>query len=193
MSSVGAGGIGNLNVIQTGAFHGYQVIFSPYTPTKLAFAGANNYGLAGAMNHMIFVMNIGPPARLFAFFTKKNTISYHTLAVCNHSFQNYHMYFLGKGALVIYQEQATGAGDAREFREACHWLWKDSLFDVTWSEVNEAVLVAGSGDGSLLIVDQSRPGGIGGQLEPAGVLVGHTAEASTWPARPAQLRGLGWA
>jgi len=87
---------------------------------------------------------------------------------------------LGKGALVIYEEQAAGAGGLREFREARHWLWKDGLFDVTWSEVNEAVLVAGSGDGSLLVVDQSRPPGSHGQLEPAGVLVGHSAEASTW-------------
>ena len=44
--------------------------------------------------------------------------------------------------------------------------------------MNEAVLVAGSGDGSLLIVDQTLPN-IHGQLEPAAVLVGHTAEAST--------------
>ena len=44
--------------------------------------------------------------------------------------------------------------------------------------MNEAVLVAGSGDGSLLIVDQTQPN-IHGQLEPAAVLVGHTAEAST--------------
>lgn len=44
----GNGGVGDVSVIQTGAFHGYQVTFSPYTSTKLAFVGANNYGLAGA-------------------------------------------------------------------------------------------------------------------------------------------------
>lgn len=37
----------NAAVIPTGPLHGYQVIFSPYSPAKLAFAGANNYGIAG--------------------------------------------------------------------------------------------------------------------------------------------------
>ena len=32
--------------------------------------------------------------------------------------------------------------------------WQDGLFDVTWSEVNEAVLVAAGGDGSVLVFDQ---------------------------------------
>lgn len=32
--------------------------------------------------------------------------------------------------------------------------WQDGLFDVTWSEVNEAVLVAAGGDGNVLIFDQ---------------------------------------
>ena len=35
--------------------------------------------------------------------------------------------------------------------------WRDGLFDVTWSEVNEAVLAVASGDGSVLIFDQSVP------------------------------------
>ncbi len=83
---------------------------------------------------------------------------------------------LGKGALIIYEE--TGVGGGRSFREVGHWLWKDGLFDVTWSEVNEAILVAGSGDGSLLVIDQSRPP-IHGQVEPAAVLVGHNAEVGS--------------
>ena len=37
----------------------------------------------------------------------------------------------------------------------CRFGWRDGLFDVTWSEVNEAVLVAGGGDGSLLVFDQN--------------------------------------
>lgn len=35
------------NVVSTAPLHGYQVIFSPYTPHKLAFVGAHNYGIAG--------------------------------------------------------------------------------------------------------------------------------------------------
>ena len=38
---------GNTIVIPTGPLHGYQVTFSPYTPHKLAFAGGDNYGIAG--------------------------------------------------------------------------------------------------------------------------------------------------
>lgn len=34
-------------VISTAPLHGYSVIFSPFTPDKIAFAGADNYGIAG--------------------------------------------------------------------------------------------------------------------------------------------------
>ena len=33
--------------LSTAPLHGYQVIFSPYTPHKLTFTGAHNYGIAG--------------------------------------------------------------------------------------------------------------------------------------------------
>ena len=33
--------------IPTAPFYGYQVLFSPYSPHKLAFTGARNYGIAG--------------------------------------------------------------------------------------------------------------------------------------------------
>ena len=37
------------------------------------------------------------------------------------------------------------------------YSWKDVLFDVTWSEIQEQILVAASGDGSLLVYDQACP------------------------------------
>ena len=37
------------------------------------------------------------------------------------------------------------------------YSWKDVLFDVTWSEIQEQILVAASGDGSLLVFDQACP------------------------------------
>lgn len=89
----------------------------------------------------------------------------HTLA----SFLTVALSFAGKGALVIYEEVRGQSGG---FREVNRCVWKDGLFDVTWSEANEAILVAGSGDGNLLIVDQSAVGRPG----PAAVLSGHTAE-----------------
>ncbi len=74
----------------------------------------------------------------------------------------------GKGALVLYEEVRGQGG----FKEVNRFVWKDGLFDVTWSEANEAILVAASGDGNLLVLDQSAVG----QPVPAAVLSGHTAE-----------------
>lgn len=50
--------------------------------------------------------------------------------------------------------------------------WNDGLFDVTWSENNEHVLVTGAGDGSLQIWDTANPQGL---LQ---VLKGHTQEVN---------------
>lgn len=68
--------------------------------------------------------------------------------------------------MVLYEEVRGQAG----FREVNRYPWKDCLFDVTWSEASEAVLVAASGDGSLVLVDQSVVG------QPAAILRGHMAE-----------------
>ena len=35
--------------------------------------------------------------------------------------------------------------------------WRDGFFDVTWSEVNEAVLVVACGDGNIVVFDQLQP------------------------------------
>lgn len=70
--------------------------------------------------------------------------------------------------MVLYEEVRGHLG----FREVNHYVWKDGLFDVTWSEVNEAILVVAAGDGSLIVVDQNVVG------KPAAVLPGHTAEVT---------------
>ena len=69
---------------------------------------------------------------------------------------------------MLYEEVGGQAG----FREVGRYIWRDGLFDVTWSEVNEAILVAAAGDGGVVIVDQNVPG------KPAAVLTGHSAEVS---------------
>lgn len=51
--------------------------------------------------------------------------------------------------------------------------WNNGLFDVTWSENNEHVLVTAGGDGSLQIWDTANPQGL---LQ---VLKGHTQEVSS--------------
>ena len=38
-----------LQTLSTAPYHGYQVLFSPFSP-KLAFTGAQNYGIAGKLN-----------------------------------------------------------------------------------------------------------------------------------------------
>ena len=43
------------------------------------------------------------------------------------------------------------------YKEFRRYPWKDGLFDVTWSELNEAVLVTASGDGSVVVYDQAQP------------------------------------
>lgn len=50
--------------------------------------------------------------------------------------------------------------------------WNDGLFDVTWSENNEHVLITSSGDGSLQIWDIAKPKG------PLQVYKEHTQEVN---------------
>lgn len=126
-------------VIPTGPLHGYQVIFSPYTSHKLAFVGANNYGISG--------IDLKPTLR---------------------GSRATNFLFSGKGSLVLYEEILS---HNKGYKEVGRYGWNDGLFDVTWSEVNEAVLVAAAGDGKLIIVDQSST-----EAAPVAVLVGHTAE-----------------
>lgn len=70
----------------------------------------------------------------------------------------------GCGTLVVLEQTETGIHIFRSFD------WNDSLFDVTWSENNEHVLVTGSGDGSLQIWDTAGPS------EPLQVFKEHTQE-----------------
>ena len=76
-----------------------------------------------------------------------------------------HLFELGRGGLVLYEEV-----EGRGFVEFCRYQWGDGLFDVTWSELSEDVLVVGGGDGNVVVFDWKLPQG------PAAVLSGHTAE-----------------
>ncbi|XP_070595987.1 peroxisomal biogenesis factor 7 [Erythrolamprus reginae] len=59
----------------------------------------------------------------------------------------------GCGTLVVLEQNEVGLHLFRSFD------WNDGLFDVTWSENNEHVLVTSSGDGSLQIWDTEKPAG----------------------------------
>ncbi|KAG9283077.1 peroxisomal biogenesis factor 7 [Astyanax mexicanus] len=70
----------------------------------------------------------------------------------------------GCGTLFVLEQRETDVQLLRSFD------WNDGLFDVTWSESNEHVLVTGGGDGSLQIWDTANPKG------PIQVLKEHTQE-----------------
>ncbi|MBN3326477.1 PEX7 protein, partial [Atractosteus spatula] len=70
----------------------------------------------------------------------------------------------GCGTLLVLEQNDIGISLIKSFD------WNDGLFDVTWSESNEHVLVTGSGDGSLQIWDTANP------LGPLQVLKEHTQE-----------------
>ncbi|KTF93886.1 hypothetical protein cypCar_00004692 [Cyprinus carpio] len=70
----------------------------------------------------------------------------------------------GCGTLLVLEQREADVLLVRSFD------WNDGLFDVTWSENNEHVLVTGGGDGSLQIWDTANPQGL---LQ---VLKGHTQE-----------------
>ncbi|XP_043932382.1 peroxisomal biogenesis factor 7 isoform X2 [Protopterus annectens] len=70
----------------------------------------------------------------------------------------------GCGTLVVLEENEVGIHCLRSFD------WNEGLFDVTWSENNEHVLITSSGDGSLQVWDTANPVG------PLQVYKGHTQE-----------------
>nr|XP_021152801.1 peroxisomal biogenesis factor 7 [Columba livia] len=60
---------------------------------------------------------------------------------------------LGCGTLAVLEQNEAGIVLLRSFD------WNDGLFDVTWSENNEHVLITSSGDGSLQIWDTAKTKG----------------------------------
>ncbi|MCI4389645.1 hypothetical protein PGIGA_G00100680 [Pangasianodon gigas] len=70
----------------------------------------------------------------------------------------------GCGTLLVLEQREADIVLMRSFD------WNDGLFDVTWSENNEHVLVTGAGDGSLQIWDTANPQG------PIRVLKEHSQE-----------------
>ncbi|KAJ8008999.1 hypothetical protein DPEC_G00084250 [Dallia pectoralis] len=71
----------------------------------------------------------------------------------------------GCGTLLVLEQTETGIALVKSLD------WSDGLFDVTWSESNEHVLVTGGGDGSLQVWDTDNP-----EPRPLQVLKEHTQE-----------------
>ncbi|XP_049612229.1 peroxisomal biogenesis factor 7 isoform X2 [Syngnathus scovelli] len=74
-----------------------------------------------------------------------------------------HYGIAGGGSLLVLDETPAGLRLVRS------WEWSDGLFDVSWSEANEHVLVAAGGDGSLQLWDVHHGA-------PIGLAKGHAQE-----------------
>lgn len=61
------------------------------------------------------------------------------------------LFVSGCGTLFILDVKPDGIQPIRVYE------WNDGLFDVTWAENNENVVIAGAGDGSLLLFDTNNP------------------------------------
>lgn len=72
----------------------------------------------------------------------------------------------GKGSLFVLQQVPNN-----EIQLTCKFDWPDGLFDVTWSELDQNILVSSSGDGSIQIWNIAKP-----QIPPVAVLRGHVKE-----------------
>lgn len=57
----------------------------------------------------------------------------------------------GSGSLIIIDLAPDGVRLVQSFD------WKDGLFDVTWAENNENILITAGGDGSIQIWDIAQP------------------------------------
>ncbi|XP_061668269.1 peroxisomal biogenesis factor 7 isoform X6 [Syngnathoides biaculeatus] len=64
-----------------------------------------------------------------------------------------HYGIAGGGSLLVVDDTPAG------LRLVRRWDWSDGVFDVSWSEANEHVLVAAGGDGSLQLWDAHRRDG----------------------------------
>uniref|UniRef100_A0A8D0HET5 Peroxin-7 n=1 Tax=Sphenodon punctatus TaxID=8508 RepID=A0A8D0HET5_SPHPU len=85
----------------------------------------------------------------------------------------------GCGTLVLLEQNDAGVHLLRSFD------WNDGLFDVTWSENNEHLLITSSGDGALQIWDTAKPTG------PLQVYKEHTQEVYKQGACPFAVP-FGW-
>ena len=90
--------------IPTAPFHGYQVLFSPYSPHKLAFTGARNYGIAGE-DATCKILVGDPRAGKFPWGGGGGILS----AFSMHCLFDTSLFLLqGSGVLMLYEENESG-------------------------------------------------------------------------------------
>ena len=96
--------------IPTAPFHGYQVLFSPYSPHKLAFAGARNYGIAGEGATCRIL--VGDP-RAGEFPLGGGHESYGSMYCLVAHIFFFPLLLQGSGVLLLYEENESGFRECR--------------------------------------------------------------------------------
>ena len=117
--------------ILTAPFHGYQVLFSPYSPHKVAFTGAQNYGIAGedATSYQYTTGSLKGRGLKYIYFRlnwamgRANMQSRILLDLFLFEFANQehandilfctHFFLQGSGVLILYEEDQDGFRECR--------------------------------------------------------------------------------
>lgn len=126
--------------LRTGDIHAYAVQFSPYSDTRLAVAGGQHYGIAGA-------------GQLLVFERRRNSVvSHDSDGVGNDA----------AASTIATAGESTGSSMSRRM-SAAEWHvtrrfdWADGLFDCCWSEEHDNHVVTAGGDGGLQLWDLGLP------------------------------------
>ncbi|KAM9060600.1 peroxisomal biogenesis factor 7 isoform 2-T2 [Megaptera novaeangliae] len=133
--------------------HGYAAEFSPYLPGRLACATAQHYGIAGCVPAVRLEDAPEQTPGVSPRVPTRNRSRAFLAFSCLRRNTNICRQLRGCGTLLILDQNESGLRLFRSFD------WNDGLFDVTWSENNEHILVTCSGDGSLQLWDTARAAG----------------------------------
>lgn len=118
-------------------FNGYAAKFSPFVENRLAVATAQNFGIIG--NGRLHILEVRQCVLLLPSSTQQvsSTPQPNTLPP----------------AATPHRTQLTPAG----LVETAVFDTADGLYDCAWSEENENVVLAASGDGSVKVYDLAAP------------------------------------
>jgi hypothetical protein len=119
-------------------FNGYAAKFSPFVENRLAVATAQNFGIIG--NGRLHILEVSEPRYVYALATYLHSKPDTTL--CPLCCRTTHTHA---------QLTPNGLVETAVFDTA------DGLYDCAWSEENENVVLAASGDGSVKVYDLAAP------------------------------------
>lgn len=153
--------------IQTRGFSGYSVEYSPFHPNRLACAAGANFGLVGSgslwvfNNHQQQNMSIHSSNNGAYPTHHQSSFSNHTKNTANSLTPNVHQHTLAsnvQSAQNLFSSNTAEIPDTDYLNSSNTQFYNtpDALFDVAWSECCENQVVAGCGDGSVMLWDFSN-------------------------------------